>query len=90
MKIRDLLTDESKWAKFCWARDKDGKECYPDSKNAVAWSIDGAVQKCYLPIQWPHINHTMSEYLEERPIQKWNDKYATFKDVKKLIEELDI
>lgn len=48
MKVRELLTDESKWIKACLAKDKNGNRVgpllFPD---AVSFCIAGALVHCY-------------------------------------------
>ena len=44
-KVRELLSEESKWAKQSFARDRYGnKTCY-DSNHACSWCLTGAIYK---------------------------------------------
>jgi len=91
MKVRDLLTDESKWTKGQLAKDKEGWRCAPDYKDAVCWCLYGAIYKCY-----PKANERLSvdslvgEQLGmEATI--WNDHFdRTFRDVRDLVIKLNI
>lgn len=47
MKVRELLSDKSKWSKHHYAQDASGKPTSPHSENAVAWCLVGAIEKCY-------------------------------------------
>jgi hypothetical protein len=50
VKVRELLSDESKWTKGAYARDADGNDLYlsgVDSPNASCWCLDGALHRCY-------------------------------------------
>jgi hypothetical protein len=47
MKVRDLLSDESKWCKGPTAVDKEGNPTFPLSSTACKWCLAGAIAKCY-------------------------------------------
>jgi hypothetical protein len=47
MKIKELLTDESKWCKGMFASDVADYEVAPESAAAVKWCLLGAIYKCY-------------------------------------------
>ncbi len=90
MKVRDLLTDESKWTKDTYARDKDGNATTPGASDAVCWCLVGALERCYIPTSEFGLVY---ERLARRTdgAAKWNDaSERTFPEVRALVEELDI
>ena len=98
MKIRELLSDESKWTKGADARDCDGTPAHPYSEKAVCWSLVGAIQKCYgpiLPLNKIYNKILLSLGLEHlvgggsTNVNRWCFA-RTFAEVKELVERLDI
>lgn len=47
MKIKELLSDESKWTIKTYARDKDGNLVAPESEKACKFCLSGAIRRCY-------------------------------------------
>jgi hypothetical protein len=45
MKLQELFTSEDTFTRGALARDRDGNPAR--SPEAVAWDLDGAIQKCY-------------------------------------------
>lgn len=109
MKIQQLLTKESKWCKGALARDKNGKsincldvKTYAGGKeidfgkNAVAWSLPGAISICYS--QDDHENicdkiHAAMRGLriKHEYISQFNDaENTTFDQVKWVIEDAEV
>lgn len=100
MKIKDLLTDESKWTKLSFARDIDGNPVEPTSPEACCWCLVGALYKC----KEEGTNNSyeamlkMGYEIDERfngwnsALFSWYNDYPerTFEEVKALIEKLDI
>jgi hypothetical protein len=98
MKIKELLSDESKWIKGYFAADKDGNILDDEyNERACKFCLLGALDKCY--------GTNANEYRRVRAkiesriipnetlgtIVRWNDApERTFADVKQLVEELDI
>lgn len=94
MKVRELLSDKSKWTKGKFARDSSGS-CSPilDS-TATAFCLAGAAFHCYShPLSSITFNEIWSilwSRLKTTPTT-WNDSpERTFEEVKALVEELDI
>lgn len=94
MKIKDLLTDECKWTKGHAAIDKNGNETSPTRESAVCWCLSGAIDKCYGSGNSDELLRVVIKIIEKiqtNYILVWNDhKKRTFKDIKQLLEELDI
>lgn len=101
MKIKELLSDESKWTKGWVARDSDKTPVNALSEKAVCWCLEGAVRKCYSSetILCPTAEYfvKMNE-LSDAVHKKYavsvpgfnDDDNTTFEQVKQLVEELDI
>lgn len=91
MKIKELLSDESKWTQNAYARDKNNKPVLPNNVNAVKWCLLGAVDKCYR-------KKSAHDYILDLLItnlgpyiMSWNDpSFRVFEHVHKLVHELDI
>ena len=91
MKVKDILTDDSKWAKGHQAYDAYLYPCNYDSPYATKWCLAGAVCKAYNQTQL--INSVIDKLwrrLSGSPTC-WNDAAErTFPEVIALVEELDI
>lgn len=96
MKIRELLTDESKWTKGSSARYDNNFVCLPASEDAVKWCLMGALVKCY---SYTPESYTIQEKMRNYTIKTkgfynivyFNDHGSTkFEDIKTLIDALDI
>lgn len=94
MKIRELLTDESKWTKGTYGRDRQGNPVPYYSQKATAFCLSAAIFRCY-----PQQNKGTKLYrkiqkilgIGRKSIPGWNDDPArTFAEVKALVEELDV
>ena len=95
MKVRELLTDESKWTKGWNARTTDYSPVTYDHHDASCWCLLGAIYKCHC--YPPPILSLIRKELEINPqwsntdITSWNDSEdRTFEEVKELVEKLDI
>jgi hypothetical protein len=98
VKIKELLSDESKWCRGAFAKDKDGFPITESHQDACKWCLAGAGYFCYGIVDWenevgPRAWAAIRKLtgLEEVSASRWNDDPNTkFEDVRKLIEELDI
>lgn len=102
MKIRELLTDESKWTKGKSARNQYGLPISAKHSKACRWCLSGAVEKAYenyvdiLRVESKissnlHAKQRLSGGPRSYSIEDWNDRpNRTFEEVKALVEELDI
>ncbi len=92
MKIQDLLTSESTWTQGVNARDIDGNEVDEYNSNAVCWCLSAAIEICYFGSdKFYEFREQIAKDLKVEFIHLWNDEEKrTFKDVRNLIEELDI
>lgn len=98
MTIAELLTDESKWTRRCYARGKWGEGRLPYDDEAVAWCLIGAARKCY--------GYDTDEYVDVigclrdaisklgfrfTMILDFNDAFeTTFEQVRRVIEEANV
>ena len=95
-KIRELLTDESKWTKWTSARNKFDRATRPQDPDAICWCLVGAFNKCYpgYNLERESVSEKLSDAVFSRFhkfINQWNDDPArTFAEVKALVEELDV
>lgn len=93
MKIRDWLTDESKWIKYSLYADASNIPVkFPE--KAYKACLVGTIHICY-PKRFAEIFHKIVNKIGgDGPylgVSFWNDApKTTFEDVRKLIEELDI
>lgn len=89
MKVHELLSNETRWAKNEFSVNMKGKPVAPNSPDAVRWCVVGAIVKCYREDN--DINNVIDK-LEANGIQsieKWNDK-STYETVIEKLKELDI
>ncbi len=101
MKVKELLTDASKWTQKAYKRDANGDgECAEEL--AVCWCLEGALRHCYdhcynrYDVGFVHsrarchlLNYCKIEHGVDHII--WNDLPTTaFEQVKALVNELDI
>lgn len=92
MKVKELLSDPSKWCKGSYARTIEGERAYSSfSPDAVSWCILGAIDRCYVDRNnWKEIVDRLFAETGESPAT-WNDRpTTTFADVRKLVEKLDV
>lgn len=95
MKVRELLTDESKWTQKACARDAIGKVLTAIDRRSIGaaacWCTLGAMEVCYTKFtDWDSVRDRIVKSVG-MSVSTWNDApERTFADVRKLIEELDI
>ena len=99
MKVKELLSDESKWTKGVLARNVNGYICSPTSSEAKCFCLLGAIDHCYADNKVA-IDHSITKlkkaiYSHVRPmvsmtISTFNDYHASFEDIKKVLEIADI
>ena len=97
MKIKELLTDESKWCKGQLAKRDGGYVVVPDHIDATAFCLMGAAFRCY---RGAGTYYTVLNVLNDgiaslggsrMDVTFWNDApERTFAEVKALVEKLDI
>ncbi len=103
MKLRELLTDKSKWTKHTLARNTKGSPVHPLSDEAVCWCLVGAMQKCYSidSSVAAIVNNDVSVELREAIKRKYGHMYistvlgfndtqeTTFEQVKEILNEIE-
>jgi hypothetical protein len=93
MKIRELLTDESKWCKNVTARDINGNPINGDSEDAACWCLGEAFDVCYKGQEQSVVTEAWYRIYAATgiPFCRWNDApERTFKEVKELVDRLDV
>ncbi len=98
MKIKELLSDESKWTQYCMARDSHNSPVEWYGPNAVKWCLVGAIHKCYAKARWIDIMEQIADKMAienvkesiEKEICNLNDNYYGFESIKQIVDELDI
>ena len=88
MKVRELLSDESKWCQDWYGRDALGEGAAFDGPAACQWCLMGAIFRCYHDSR----DVVIAVYGKTgRTITDWNDDPSrTYAEVKALVDELDI
>ena len=90
MKVKELLTDESKWTKKAWTRNGAGEICGVNAPEACCWCLSGAIDFCYSSFREKYeIVGRITRELRGVSLFTWNDS-VSFKEVRTLIEKLDI
>lgn len=91
MKVKDLLTNETKWTTDYAARNMIGNEVSYKDPSACCWCMIGAIQRCYGPSVAEDIMIKVRTHLGTRFITHWNDDpIRSFQDVRNLVETLNI
>lgn len=96
MKIKDLLSDESKWIKRNNAQDKDGNVVYIDSDDACKFCLFGAVRRCYRThYEQEQVADIINDIVVDNNLSKNfikfnDDPRTTFEDIRKVLEEADV
>lgn len=90
-KVRELLSDESKWTKGAFgSTSPNGEKLCSKDPRATCWCLSGAINKCY-GSEASEIYRMFSSRIPSFHIIEWNDlPTTTFPMVKALVEELDI
>ena len=89
MKIKELLSDKTKWTRLTRARDVHRRPVSSLSDEAVCWCLEGAVIKCYDYDRNDIIFKKIWTEIGKPAIGFWNDSHS-FKEVKALVNKLDI
>jgi hypothetical protein len=100
MKVKDILSDPSKWTQGAPARDQLGEECPPASPQAVKYCVLGAIAKAYpkredrIAAAWRVRDAVIDLGWRCRnplAISVWNDyQRRTFEEVRQVIEKADV
>jgi len=89
MKIRDLLSDITRWTKGASARNLEGESVLA-TEPCACYCVYGALVHCYGFTGAAAVYARIRERLGMSPV-KWNDApERTFAEVKALVDELDI
>ncbi len=89
MKVKELLTDKTKWIKGYYAVNKAGDFVSQHSDEATCWCLVGAIYRCYPGVGREHVLDTVHSRIGNITI--WNDSTErTFQNIKDLVNSLDI
>jgi hypothetical protein len=92
MKIKDLLTDRSRWVQGPVAMDRYGRSVYPESRWACKWCLWGAIEKCYS--NWDDVLVVRDKLYSVLPypnIIEWNERRGrTFDEVRAAVVAADV
>ena len=94
MTVQELLCDPRRWCRGCAAFDSKGKACDPLSDEAIQWSLDGAIIRCYENTYYEKNSDDIYKRVANHPsvmsfVSWWNDR-STYEEIVSLIKELDI
>jgi hypothetical protein len=98
-KVKDLLTNESKWTQGAPAREADGGECSVNSPGAVSYCLLGAVyavcgcktRDSRRAIVKLAVAAGLPVDIPDARLIIWNDDGArTFEEVRSVIEKADV
>ena len=95
MKIKELLSDSSKWIQGDYAVDKENIPVAPKHAEACKWCLIGAVFYCYVENPRARTNAMLKIGAllpgEFDSIPAFNDASVTkFEDIQKLLQEADV
>jgi hypothetical protein len=101
MKVKELLSEESKWTTGVLAKNGDGYDCSPTDPDASCFCLLGAIDKCYdgfdskkdlaiIKLKRAISRHTNAIIVIPMTISTFNDHHASFEDIKKVLEIADI
>ncbi len=91
-KIKELLTDETKWTQGSGSKDAAGNTVSFTNSSAVCWCIWGACALCYDMSRKSEFYAVWNKLLAKtgNPIVWQDDPKRTFAEVKALVDYLDV
>lgn len=91
MTLQKLFSRAKNWTKYHSAISANNQVVNVDSRKAVAFCLLGGLVRCYTPGAYQNIVRMIQCHLGINSISNWNDApKRTFKDIKKLIKDLNI
>lgn len=95
MKGYELLDNPNKWTKWAFRRDVYGNDADHLEGPAVRWCAYGAMMECYPDAEKRGAAIAAVEKMLFLKVGLcslifWNDRYATFEDVRALFKEADV
>jgi hypothetical protein len=96
MTVKELLCHPNRWCQRRAAYNAQGKPCDPTADEAIQWSLDGAIARCYENTYYEHNSNQVYQRVASHPkvmqfVSWWNDdRYRTYEEVMELVTELDI
>lgn len=97
MKIRELLSDASKWCSINYAKNKEGQDTDVRSADAVCWCLEGAIRHCYEIYEYAVVSQKLTKasykLFPKRSIALSvfnDDPLTTFEDIQQLVTFADV
>jgi len=96
MTVKELLCHPNRWTTKAEARDSKGKPCDPNADEAVSWSLDGAIARCYdnryVETNSNEAYQRVARHPKVKGFVSWfNDqKHRTYEEIMEIVTELDI
>lgn len=100
MTLQELFTDETKWTKGAYARDKQGHSVTTMNHTAVSFCLNGGLCVCYsnpsssydkLEQAIRRIQNTLREMRLPTNLFVFNDNISTtFEDIKTVIQRANV
>ena len=96
MTVQELLCHPSRWTQKAAARDAKGNQCNPEADQAIQWSLDGAIARCYENTYYEQNSNQVYQRVASHPkvmqfVSWFNDaKYRTYEEIMEVVSELDI
>ncbi len=94
MKVRELLSDPSRWTQGTFARNRNGIPTSSNAPDACKWCLLGAIRKCYpeegdYGKSWRKLKDAVYEYTGTDLAAVFNDT-AKHEDILKVLEIADV
>lgn len=99
MRIIDLLTEET-WTRNASARDQTGAAVGYKDPRACKWCLTGALDVCYGGrLERQEVCGLIQDWIDAQQPQDadhwatiidWNDHHATWDDIRRMLEELQV
>lgn len=90
MKVKDLITNRSRWCKHYYAKDRQGNSVKPDSPFAARFCLWGGLMRCYPNDAARARARAKLQEVIGMPITHFNDAVAKFPDVRRALEKANV
>ena len=88
-KIREMLSDESRWNKEYYALGSDGKPVNIMNEDACSWCLAGAIHiVCPVSEQYGEVISHLKQFIDGKVISSFNDSPdTTYSDIVGLLNK---
>lgn len=97
MLVQELLCHPNRWSKGgSAAYDSKGKACDPCADEAVQWTLDGAIKRCYVNTYYEQNSNDAYKKVAYHPkvmgfVSWFNDaRYRTYEEIMEVVREVGI